>query len=268
MSDDNKDLIDSVERIRGRFKTELEDPDKVQLSFIDELNELIRKIFKDDPMDVYTALSPGELEKWKRAKFRRWISKSVRKINIRSILYFLLLCTITGFLVSEAVSFYAAEGSTMEKTWLKAILTEICFIFLSGYRAAGVVATTLVGALRVSMFCLMLFVITSDIAFKSVSMTNESQNITQQIELVQEQIKSKDETIKFYRDKKWGISVNKHEQEKAVLVEKLIKLKEEQGRGKSVAVSKVVEYQAYGRAAFRVMLIFISVLITRRLFKF
>jgi hypothetical protein len=83
MSEDNKDLIDSVERIRGRFKTELEDPDKVQLSFIDELNELIRKIFKDDPMDVYTALSPGELEKWKRAKFRRWISRSVRKINVR-----------------------------------------------------------------------------------------------------------------------------------------------------------------------------------------
>lgn len=265
---DKDDLLKSVDRIRGRFKTELEDPDKAQLSFIDELNELIRKIFKDDPTDVYTTLSPGELEKWKKKRFRRWLLKSVRKINIQSLLYFLLLSTITGFLVSEAVSFYAAESLIASKAWIKAILTEICFIFLSGYRATGVAATAFVGILRVCIFCLMLFVITSDIAFKSVSTTNESSNIAQQIELVQEQIKAKDETIKFYRDKKWGVSVNKHEQEKSVLVKKLMKLKEEQGKGKTEEVSKVVEYQAYGRAAFRVMLMFISVLITRRLFKF
>lgn len=268
MSDQDKEILDAVSNIRGRFKTELEDPDKAQLSFIDELNELIRKIFKDDPADVYTTLSPGELEKWKKKKLRRWFWKLVRKINIRSLLYFLLLSTITGFLVSEAVSFYAAESMIASKAWIKAILTEICFIFLSGYRASGVAATAFVGILRACIFCLMLFVITSDIAFKSVSTTNESNSIAQQIELVQEQIKAKDETIKFYREKKWGVSVNKHEQEKSVLVEKLMKLKEEQGKGKTEEVSKVVEYQAYGRAAFRVVLMFISILITRRLFKF
>lgn len=265
---DNEELLSSVKNIRSRFKTELEDPDKAQLSFIDELNELIKKIFKDDPTDVYTTLSPGELEKWKKKRWRRWFLRKLSGMNLRSGMYFLLLCTITGFLVSEAVSFYAVESAIASKVWIKAILTEVCFIFLSGYRAVGWAQSLFVGALRVCMFCLMLFVVTSDLAFKSVSTTAVSDNISQQIVLIEEQIKSKDETIKFYRDKEWGVSVNKHEQEKSVLVEKLVKLKEKQGEGKTEDVSKIVEYQAYGRAAFRVVLMFISILITRRLFKF
>jgi len=265
---DNEELLSSVNKIRSRFKTELEDPDKAQLSFIDELNELIKKIFKDDPTDVYTTLSPGELEKWKKKRWRRWFWNKISKMNYGRALYFLLLCTITGFLVSEAVSFYAAESAIASKAWIKAILTEVCFIFLSGYRAVGWTQSLFVGVLRVCVFCLMLFVVTSDLAFKSVSTTAVSDNILQQIVLIEEQIKSKDETIRFYRDKKWGVSVNKHEQEKSALVEKLVRLKEKQGEGKTEDVSKIVEYQTYGRAAFRVVLMFISVLITRRLFKF
>ncbi len=268
MADDKQELVSSIDKIRSRFKTELADPDQAQLSFIDELNELIRKIFKDDPTDVYTTLSPGELEKWKKQRFRRWVSRVVRNISIRGILYFLLLATITGFLVSEAFPFYAAEGASVSKTWLKAILTEVSFIFLSGYRAVGWVQTALAGLLRVGVFSLMLFVITSDLAFRSVSTTATSDNIKQQIELVEQQIKSKDETIEFYKKKGWGISVNNHEKEKQLLVEKLFKLKEQQGEGKVEAVSDVKEYQAYGGAAFRVMLMLISVLITRRIFKF
>jgi len=270
MSDnkDNEELIGSVNKIRSRFRTELEDPDEQQLSFIDELNELIKKIFKDDPMDVYTTLSPGELDKWKKKRWRRWFIRKVSGINFQFLLYFLLLSTITGFLVSEAVSFYAVESAIASKAWIKAILTEICFIFLSGYRAAGWVQSVFVGMLRVSIFCLMLFVVTSDLAFKSVSTTAISDNISQQVELVEKQIKDTRETIEFYKKKGWGVSVNKHELEKRALVEKLMKLKEEQGKGKTEDVSKVVEYQAYGRAAFRVLLMFISVLITRRLFKF
>jgi len=106
------------------------------------------------------------------------------------------------------------------------------------------------------------------LAFKSVSVTAVSDNISQQVELIEKQIKAKEETIEFYKKKNWGTSVNKHEKEKNELVEKLIKLKEKQGEGKTEDVSKVVEYQAYGRAAFRVLLMLISVLITRRLFKF
>lgn len=265
---DNDELLSSVNKIRSRFKTELEDPDAAQLSFIDELNELIRKIFKDDPADVYTTLSPGELEKWKKKRFRRWLARAVSRMNLRVILYFLLLSTITGFLVSEAVSFYAVESAIASKAWIKAILTEICFIFLSGYRATGWVQSSFAAVLRVSIFCLMLFVVTSDLAFKSVSTTAISDNVSQQVELIEQQIKSKEKTIEFYKEKGWGISVNKHEKEKNDLVDKLIKLKEEQGKGKTAEVSKVVEYQAWGRAAFRVILMLISVLVTRRLFKF
>jgi hypothetical protein len=269
MSDkDEKELIDAVNNIRSRFKTEIEDTDKQQLSFIDELNELIRKIFKDDPTDVYTTLSPGELENWKKKRWKRWFSKKISKIDTRSILYILLLSTITMFLVSEAVSFYAVESTIVAKGWIKAILTEVCFIFLSGYRATGFVESALVGILRVSIFCVMLFVITSDLAFKSVSTTAVSNNISQQVVLVEKQIEDIQKTIEFYKGKNWGTSVNRHELEKKALVDKLIALKEKQGEGKTESVSKVVEYQAWGRAAFRVILMFISVLITRRLFKF
>lgn len=270
MSDekDNEELISSVKNIRSRFKTELEDPDKQQLSFIDELNELIRKIFKDDPADVYTTLSPGELEKWKKKRWRRWFAKKVSGMNFRSVLYFLLLSTITGFLVSEAVSFYAAEGAAIGKTWLKAILTEVCFIFLSGYRATGWIQTAFTATLRIAIFCLMLFVITSDLTLKSVSTTAVSDNISEQVQLLEKQIEDTQQTIEFYKKKGWGVSVNKQEAEKRALVEKLMKLKEKQGEGKTKDVSDIIRYKSYGSAAFRVMLMFISVLITRRLFKF
>ena len=270
MSDikDDNELLSSVKNIRSRFKTELEDPDKAQLSFIDELNELIKKIFHDDPLDVYTTLTPGELEKWKKKRFSRWVSRKIRDFDYRSWMYFLLLCTITGFLVSEAVSFYVGEGAAVGKTWLKAILTEVCFIFLSGYRAAGWLQTSMVVTLRVAMFSLMMFVITSDLTFKSVSFSSESANISQQVELIEKQIKDTQDTIEFYKKKGWGASVNKQESEKRALVEKLIKLKEEQGKGKTQDVSDTIRYKSYGSAAFRIMLMLISVLITRRLFKF
>jgi hypothetical protein len=265
---DDKELMDAVNSIRSRFKTEFEDTDKQQLSFIDELNELIRKIFKDDPTDVYTTLSPGELENWKKKRWKRWFIKKISKINIRVILYFLLLSTITAFLISEAVSFYAIESTIAVKSWIKAILTEMCFIFLSGYRAVGFIESAFVGILRVSIFCLMLFVITSDLAFNSVSTTAVSDNIAQQIVLVEKQIEDIQKTIEFYKSKNWGTSVNKYELDKKALVNKLIALKEKQGEGKTESVSKVVEYQAWGRGVFRVILMLISVLITRRLFKF
>jgi hypothetical protein len=166
------------------------------------------------------------------------------------------------------VSFYAVESTIAAKGWIKAILTEVCFIFLSGYRATGFVESALVGVLRVSIFCVMLFVITSDLAFKSASTTAVSDNIAQQIVLVEKQIEDIQKTIEFYKSKNWGTSVNKYELDKKALVNKLISLKEKQGEGKTESVSKVVEYQAWGRAAFRVILMFISVLITRRLFKF
>lgn len=265
---DDKQLIERINKIRGRYKTELEDEDEVQLSFIDEMNDLIRGIFKDEPTDVYTTLTPGELERWKSKRIRRRISKFFRNFDVLKLAYFLLLASITGFLVSEAIGFYAIAGAVTFKTYVKAILTETCFIFLSGYRAVGKVQTALVGALRVALFCLMLFVISSDVTMKGVSSISEIDKIQEKIVLLEDQIKEKDTAIEFYRKKNWGVNMRKQLDEKDKLVAELLELKKQQIEGKSSEVSDQIVYQTWGRAAFRIILLLISVLLTRRLFKF
>src|SRR5688500_10632188 len=90
MSQDNEDIIKSVERIRSKYRSELEDSDEETMSFIDEINELIRKIFKDDPADIYTALSTEQLERWKSRRYSRYCRGLIRRI-----LSFLLCVKIT-----------------------------------------------------------------------------------------------------------------------------------------------------------------------------
>ena len=143
-----KNLQDIVDRIRKGYSSSMEDEQEEKLSFLDELNSLIRVILKDDPVDVYTLLTPEELKKWKNAKIRRHLKRLISSISIKSCLYFILLATITGFLVSEAVPFYAVAGIITTKTWIKAILTEVCFIFLSGYRSDTRLQMAMVGVLR------------------------------------------------------------------------------------------------------------------------
>lgn len=266
--DDKNDIVNSVDRIRKRFRSETDEPDKIQMSFLDELNELVRKIFKDDPSDVYTVFTPEQLEKWKSRKLRRGVNRFFKKLATMRTAYFILLVTITCFLVSEAVGFYTIGEIATTKTYIKAILTEICFIFLSGYRAIGKTQTALVGVLRTSLFCLMLFVISSDVTMKGISTISEIDKIQEKIEFVETQIDQKDEAIEFYRKKDWGVNVRKQLDEKDKLVAELMELKNEQISGKNQDVSDQVMYQTWGRAAFRVILLLISVLITRRLFKF
>lgn len=272
MTDEHdKKVIESVNRIRKKFKTETDGnkEEKAQLNFLDELNALIRYIFKDNSTDVYTALSPEALERWKKQKWKRWFSRLFHGINPYKISLFLLLATITGFLVSEALGFYAIDDVFTTKTYVKAILTEVCFIFLSGYRSSGKLATVFVSALRVSIFALMLFVITSQVLFSGAQTESDISNIAQQIEFIQEQIVEKDKLIKFYSDKNWGVNVRLQSEEKAKLVAKLLELKERQIKEKKSENTKdLVRYKTYGRAAFRVIILLISVLITRRLFVF
>ena len=267
MSDDKK-LMDRIKKMRGRYKTELEDDDEGQMSFIDDLNDLIRTIFNDDPADVYTTLKPGELEKWKGKKVSRAFRRFFRNFGYLKAFYFLLLLSITGFLVSEAIGFYAIAGIVTAKTYVKAVLTEVCFIFLSGYRATGKLQTWAAGILRSSIFCLMLFVISSDVTMKGISDIAEIDKIQEKIEFVQEQILHKDKLIEFYREKDWGVNVRVQTDQKDKLVEELLKLKEKQIEGKNEDVSDQIVYQTWGRATFRILLLFISVLLTRRLFKF
>ena len=56
--------------------------------------------------------------------------------------------------------------------------------------------------------------------------------------------------------------------EKEKLTTKLIKLKEKQAAGATQEVSELIRYKAYGKAFFRVLLLFISILVTRRIFYF
>ena len=272
---DDKEIVDQVKKIRKRYKTELVDVEEVEMDFIDEVNSLIKKIFGDSSSDVYTALTPGKLEKWKNNRKRK-ILNHLRKFmgiftrkNFLNFMYFLLLVTITGFLVSEAVSFYAVDGVIETKTWVKAILTEICFIFLSGYRAVGKVQTFFVGILRVAVFCLMLFVITSGVAFQGAGDVAEIDNVDKQIELIERSIEKKEELIKFFKAKRQILNTIKQENALDELRQRLLDLKNRQlESGKSKEVSDLIVYKSYGKAAFRVILLFISVLLSRRMFKF
>ena len=56
--------------------------------------------------------------------------------------------------------------------------------------------------------------------------------------------------------------------EKEKLTTQLIDLKQQQAKGATAEVSKLVQYKAYGKAFFRVILLFISILVTRRIFHF
>lgn len=262
------EIVKKIQRLREGYQVELEDTEEESLSFLDEINDLIRSIFNDSSLSVYTVFSQENLDKWKASRFTRWLKNTIFG-NIQKFLYFILLATITGFLVSEALDFYAIDSIIDTKTYVKAILTEVCFIFLSGYRSDNKIQMAGVGVLRVSIFCLMLFVITSKTFIDSSKNTSNTNAIQEQIVLLQEQIDEKKKSIVYYRDvKKWPVTTKQLIQEKDQMVSKLVSLKEKQADGATQEVSELVRYKAYGKAFFRVLLLFISMLVTRRIFRF
>lgn len=265
----DKELEQIAKRIQKGYASSLEDENEEKLSFLDELNELVRVILKDDPVDVYTLLTPEELSKWKKAKFKRQISRTLKALSIKKFLYFILLATITGFLVSEAVPFYALGATITAKTWLKAILTEVCFIFLSGYRADGWIETSLVSILRASIFCLMLFVITSETTLEGTKGISKIDNIAVRIERLERQIETTKSDIKMYREINWPKNMTTSIRKREELEQEVQQLKKRQeSEGASVEVAQILEYKMWGKGAFRLILMFISVLVTRRIFKF
>lgn len=255
----------AIQKIRKRYTTEIKGEKKdPQQSFLDDLNDLIRMIFQDKSTDVYTTLNPEALEKWKANRWKR----RLHAVNVRNVLYFCFLAFIIGFLVSEAVGFYAIGGVITGATYMKAVLTEISFVFLNGFRSIGKMQTAAVSAMRVIVFGLILFVITSEVTFEGVNTTQEISSISQRIELLETQIEDADKSIEFYRKKNWGANAARVEQDKQRMREQLYDLKSQQAEGKSEAVSSLVEFKTWGRAVFRVVLLLVSILITRRLFKF
>jgi len=264
-SDD--EIVKKIKDLRDSYKVELEDHEEESLSFLDKINNLITSIFNDSTLSVYSVFSQENLDSWKKKRLSRSI-KGFLYNNVKNILYMTLLVTITAFLVSEALDFYSVEGLIDTKTYVKAVLTEICFIFLSGYRSEGKWQTAAVSVLRVGIFCLMLFAITSKTLINSSKVENTSNVIQQQVILLEEQIKEKKDTIKYYKDKNWPVTTKQMIKEKDILLKKLIILKEKQTDGASTKVSRLIVYKSYGRAFFRVLLLFISILITRRIFTF
>lgn len=262
-----QEIVDCIRAIQNEYQSQQIDIVEEEMSFIDRLNNLVQLILNDDSFSVYKTLNKESIENWQKNKFKRAISKLIKN-NIQNTLYFILLVTITGFLVSEAVGFYAIAGLITAKTYIKAILTEVCFIFLSGYRAKTKLSSVWVGMLRASIFCLMMFVITSETFVEGKKNIGNTSAIAEQIQIIEKQIEEKEKTIQFYIDKDWGVNVRKHTDDKNELVKELLDLKKEQAKGSNAGVSQIEEYKTYGKAFFRVLLLLISALITRRIFKF
>lgn len=269
MSDDNK-IVESAKRIKKKFRSEVVvEKDADEMSFLDELDSHVKDILGDDASDIYTVLDKEKLEKWKQRSLRRKLSRLSKAIFSKETFYKLLLAVITFFLMTEALEFYAVDGTITSRVYLKAILTEVAFIFLSGYRAVGKIQSMFVGFMRVSLFSLMLFVISSTVLFSGANTRSEIANLSSQIQVVENQIAEKQKEIDYYVSIKWPRNATQSRIAKEELVDKLLTLKEKQiAEKKNEGVSDLVLYQTYGRAFFRVILLFISVLLTRRLFKF
>ena len=262
-----KEIVEIINSMRTQYEARDEDVVKEENSFLDKLNRLVQLILNDDSASLYPALQPENVKKWHKGRFKRWL-KNLIVSNYKNTFYFAFLVSITAFLVSEAVTFYADGQAPDFKTYVKAILTEVAFIFLSGFKTSDWLNKIWVNTLRAGVFCLMLFVISSQTLMSGTKFETNSEVIQQQVELLEKQIAEKEKTIQFYIDKGWGNSVRKQTEDKNKLVEKLIELKEKQAQGSNEGVSKQVVYRSYGQAFFRVLLLFISVLITRRIFVF
>lgn len=253
--------------MKSMYEARPEDQVEEEMSFLDKMNRLIQLILNDDSFSFYTALDRESIERWKKRRFSRWLKKTFLA-NYKNTFYLTFLVSITAFLVSEAVTFYADGNIADFKTYVKAILTEVSFVFLSGYRATTLKDKIWVNTLRAGVFSLMLFVISSQTLMNGTQFDTNSKAIQEQIVILEKQIAEKEKTIQFYIDKGWGNNVRKHTEDKNKLVEKLLVLKEKQAEGSNSEVSQLVVYKSYGQAFFRIILLFISVLITRRIFVF
>lgn len=272
MFENEKEIIEESKRIKEDFEAKAETPEDIsreKMNFLDKINHLVRLILNDDSVTVYDAFNEENLEAWKKNRSSKWRKfKTFIANNYRKFFYISLLITITGFLVSEALSFYAIDGIISKKTYVKAILTEICFIFLSGYRTESRAGLVWLGFLRTGIFVLMMFVISSQVLLKGTQQIENSNSVSQQIEFIEKQINQKEKDIKYFKEINYPKNATRVTIEKQKLISKLISLKEQQASGSNKEVSDIIKYKMYGKAFFRILLLFISVLITRRLFSF
>jgi len=254
-----KKLLDQAIKIKRDYQVYDLDEEKEEFTLIDRVNEMLSTIFGDDTITLENLFHPSKERKYKWHLFK--------KNFLPKVFPLILLTCLTTFLVSEASLFYG-DGVRTPYAIFKAILTEVCFIFISSYRASNLLESVGSFLVRIGMVALMLFVITSETFLNTTKTVENTSVIADKVVFLERQIEAKQKTIDMFLSKGWGISVNKHEVEKTNLERQLLDLKAEQQAGSNVAVSKIVEYKAYGNAFFRFILLCISMLISRRFFRF
>jgi hypothetical protein len=256
---DDQKLIDRADKMRKDYITFNLDEKKEEMLLLDRINEILVTIFGDDTISIEYLFSPGKKIPYKWHKFK--------KTFLPKVFPLVLLIALTAFLVAEASLFYG-DGVRTDYAIFKAVLTEVCFIFISSYRASGILESIAAFLVRIGMVALMLFVISSENFLNTTKTVENASVIAEKVLILEKQIDSKQKTIDMFLAKGWGYTVNRHEAEKSVLEKQLIALKSEQQDGANESVTKVVEYKAYGNAFFRFILLFISMLISRRFFRF
>jgi len=263
---ENDKILKAAADIKKKFASESVDEVKVKESFVEKLHALLQSIFGDETDAAYELLEKGDLSNYRKSYLKR-VTRFLSS-NVKNIFYIAFMTAIVSFLVNEAAIFYAVDGVVTTNAYIQAILTELAFIFLSGYvpmeKAMKWVSRVLLG----SVFCLMMFVISAETIKKGTSGSEESRIIAEQVITLEQQIKEKEKLIDYYISINWPKNASSTRLEKEVLVNKLINLKEEQSKGKNKEVSEVEVYKSYGKAAFRVILLLINLLISRRIFKF
>jgi hypothetical protein len=119
------------------------------------------------------------------------------------------------------------------------------------------------------MFALMLFVITSEVTLEGAKDINKIGSITDRISRLEKQVDSTNKEIDYYKSIDWKSRMTQSITKRNDLEKQIQELKERQEKeGASEEVSGLIQYKVYGKAAFRVILMMISVLITRRLWRF
>ena len=111
--------------------------------------------------------------------------------------------------------------------------------------------------------------ISSEVMIEGTKDISKIDNIAGRIVRLEEQIKKTEIDIERYRSIDWPknmtTSIRKREElEKEV---QDLRLRQE-SEGASESISSLLQYKIYGKAAFRLILMFVSVLITRRLWRF
>jgi hypothetical protein len=265
--DDSK-LLEQANKIRKGYVSVTESEEDMKLSFIDELNSLVRLIFRDEPVDAYTLISEEELLRWKKSRVKRLLKRIVNTPVIK-IFYASLLAAIVIFLISEAINFYSNDGVITLKTYVQAILTEVCFVFLNGYRSEGRINYIFTFILRACMFLFMLFVVTAETALHGTKDISKVDSLTDRIARIERQIEKNEQDIEKFKSMNWNIRMTQAIASRNKLEDELRRLLEQKElSGASDEVSSIMRYKIYAKAFFRIMLIMISVLITRRLFSF